>query len=411
MRTGALTPGSVALYRCVVTNGCSSIASAPASLVITGAPVISQQPQDEPLCTAPAVALFSIQAQTSVSDPGPFTYQWQYSTQGHPWQNVVNSENTTGATTAGLAMVLDAPDNAGQYRCVVTNACQSTNSAAATLSFGNAPVIGQQPVDAAACDGGNAQFDVSTAGSVQGAYQWRVETTPGQFVDLPENATYTDPLSGLSFFAYGTQTPDLSLSQITLGQPASAVRFEAVLTNGCGVTTTNPATLTVDSPLVITQQPSGADACPVGSASFSILATGTAPQYQWQIQDGGVWLDLGTGAAPLGCGGSASASAPNSALTDIAVTPCPGVNAYQVRCVVSNACGGVDSQAATYSVCYANCDCSNTPPVLNVNDFICFQSRFAAGDAYANCDGSTTAPVLNVNDFVCFQGRFAAGCP
>jgi probable HAF family extracellular repeat protein len=30
---------------------------------------------------------------------------------------------------------------------------------------------------------------------------------------------------------------------------------------------------------------------------------------------------------------------------------------------------------------------------------------------YANCDGSTAAPVLNVNDFVCFQARFAGGCP
>ena len=30
---------------------------------------------------------------------------------------------------------------------------------------------------------------------------------------------------------------------------------------------------------------------------------------------------------------------------------------------------------------------------------------------YANCDGSTNAPVLNVNDFVCFNNRFAAGCP
>jgi hypothetical protein len=29
---------------------------------------------------------------------------------------------------------------------------------------------------------------------------------------------------------------------------------------------------------------------------------------------------------------------------------------------------------------------------------------------YANCDGSTTSPVLNVNDFVCFNNRFAAGC-
>jgi hypothetical protein len=63
------------------------------------------------------------------------------------------------------------------------------------------------------------------------------------------------------------------------------------------------------------------------------------------------------------------------------------------------------------ATCYANCDGSTTPPVLNVNDFVCFQSRFAAGDSYANCDGSTAPPVLNVNDFVCFQTRFAAGCP
>jgi hypothetical protein len=61
--------------------------------------------------------------------------------------------------------------------------------------------------------------------------------------------------------------------------------------------------------------------------------------------------------------------------------------------------------------CYANCDQSTMQPILNVNDFICFQSKFAAGDPYANCDGSTQPPVLNVNDFICFQGRFAAGCP
>jgi uncharacterized membrane protein len=58
--------------------------------------------------------------------------------------------------------------------------------------------------------------------------------------------------------------------------------------------------------------------------------------------------------------------------------------------------------------CYPNCDGSTSPPVLNVNDFVCFQARFAAADPYADCDRSTT---LNVNDFVCFQGRFAAGCP
>jgi hypothetical protein len=61
--------------------------------------------------------------------------------------------------------------------------------------------------------------------------------------------------------------------------------------------------------------------------------------------------------------------------------------------------------------CYANCDGSHSVPILNVNDFVCFSNKFAAGDPTANCDGSTVAPVLNVNDFVCFSNKFASGCP
>jgi uncharacterized membrane protein len=57
--------------------------------------------------------------------------------------------------------------------------------------------------------------------------------------------------------------------------------------------------------------------------------------------------------------------------------------------------------------CYPNCDASTSLPVLNVDDFVCFQARFAAADPYADCNSDTT---LNVLDFVCFQQRFAAGC-
>lgn len=82
--------------------------------------------------------------------------------------------------------------------------------------------------------------------------------------------------------------------------------------------------------------------------------------------------------------------------------------------VVTNACGSATSQVGTLTVsssCYANCDGSLEFPVLNVNDFLCFQARFAAGDPYANCDESTSPPVLNVNDFLCFMARYAQGCP
>jgi hypothetical protein len=61
--------------------------------------------------------------------------------------------------------------------------------------------------------------------------------------------------------------------------------------------------------------------------------------------------------------------------------------------------------------CYANCDASTNPPVLNVNDFTCFLNNYAAGFSSANCDASTIAPTLNVNDFTCFLNLYAAGCP
>jgi hypothetical protein len=62
------------------------------------------------------------------------------------------------------------------------------------------------------------------------------------------------------------------------------------------------------------------------------------------------------------------------------------------------------------AACYANCDSSTSPPILNANDFQCFLNKFAAQDPTANCDGSTAAPLLNANDFQCFLNAFAAGC-
>jgi trimeric autotransporter adhesin len=72
---------------------------------------------------------------------------------------------------------------------------------------------------------------------------------------------------------------------------------------------------------------------------------------------------------------------------------------------------GVARFGCTGTTCYANCDQSTEPPVLNVLDFNCFLNRFTAGDAYANCDGSTAPPALNVLDFNCFLNQYTGGCP
>ncbi len=114
---------------------------------------------------------------------------------------------------------------------------------------------------------------------------------------------------------------------------------------------------------------------------------------QW---DGSQWVPMGSGI-----------SGPVLAL---AVTPTGEVAAGGGFGVAG---GNISVNVARWGCppCYANCDRSIVPPVLNVNDFQCFLNLFATGDPAANCDGSTAAPVLNVNDFQCFVNAFAVGCP
>ncbi len=76
--------------------------------------------------------------------------------------------------------------------------------------------------------------------------------------------------------------------------------------------------------------------------------------------------------------------------------------------VGSNAPSGWNLDDITYLeggvTCYPDCDANGT---LNVNDYICFQTKFALGDPYADCDANG---VRNVNDYICFQTKFALGC-
>jgi hypothetical protein len=62
--------------------------------------------------------------------------------------------------------------------------------------------------------------------------------------------------------------------------------------------------------------------------------------------------------------------------------------------------------------CFANCDGSSVPPILNVNDFMCYINRWATNDPAANCNESWIPPTYRLpDDFGCFMDMFAAGCP
>jgi hypothetical protein len=117
---------------------------------------------------------------------------------------------------------------------------------------------------------------------------------------------------------------------------------------------------------------------------------------------GAGWSQLTTGGPS---GRSSGAMAYDSA--NRRVITYGGVSANSLSDMWAFACGSPGNPTP----CYANCDGSSTPPVLNVGDFTCFLQQFAGGQLYANCDQSMTPPILNVGDFTCFLQRFATGCP
>ncbi len=132
--SGALTPRltispvtSGAVYSVVITNGGSSITSAPAALTINGAPVIVIQPSST-TNLAGTLATFSVQA----TGPSPLNYQWLKN-----GAYVADGNNISGSTTAQLSVDAVSAADTGTYSVVVSNSSGSVSSFGATLAVVN----------------------------------------------------------------------------------------------------------------------------------------------------------------------------------------------------------------------------------------------------------------------------------
>jgi probable HAF family extracellular repeat protein len=171
----------------------------------------------------------------------------------------------------------------------------------------------------------------------------------------------------------------------------------------------HPFRWTSGSGLVDLGLPAGASAAgasavsPDGSIIVGQTSTGTAGCFVW---------DSGHGLRDLR--GLLLSQGVTNGLDTVTLTSATAISADGVTIVGA----ARDEQGVSHGyiarlgngTCYANCDGSSVPPVLNANDFQCFLNKFAAGDSYANCDQSTGSPGLNAADFACFMNKFAAGC-
>jgi hypothetical protein len=275
--------------------GCS-LDSNPASKATL--PAITIQPSNQTV-TAGQTATFSVMATGSA----PLRYQWQKGMTAIA--GATAGTYTTPATTTA--------DNGASFQVVVTNSAGSVTSNSATLTVNAGavkPSITQQPSSQTVTAGQTATFSVMATGTSPLSYQWQEGTTP---IAGATSASYTTPAAAAS---------------------DNGSQFRVVVTNSAGSATSNSAILTVSStPMApsITQQPSNQTVTAGQTATFSVVAGGTAPlTYQWQKG-----TTVITGAT------SASYTTPAASLSD---------SGSQFQVVVSNSVGNATSNAATLTV-------------------------------------------------------------
>jgi Domain of unknown function (DUF4091)/Immunoglobulin domain len=173
-----------------------------------------------------------------------------------------------------------------------------------------APSITVQPSSQMVMTGQTASFSVAATGTAPLSHQWRKNGVP---------------ISGATSSTYTT---------LATASSDSGTQFTVLVSNAVGSVTSNPATLTVNAVTVapsITTQPTSQSVTAGQTATFSVVATGTAAlSYQWRKNN-------------VAIGGATSSS-----YATLTTTTSDSGSTFVV--VVSNAAGTVTSAAATLTV-------------------------------------------------------------
>lgn len=94
------------------------------------------------------------------------------------------------------------------------------------------------------------------------------------------------------------------------------------------------------SPTIITHPANAASVCVGGSTSFNVATGGTPPTYQWQVNTGSGFTNLANGAPYSNVNTATLTVNPIAAIMD----------GYLYRCIVTNNCGTLTSNAATLTI-------------------------------------------------------------
>src|SRR6266404_4103686 len=181
----------------------------------------------------------------------------------NPFRNGINTLRIGGQNRGGTPRFLNGIiDEVRVYNQALTPAQIQADMNTAISTLPGAPLITIQPISQTIIAGQSATFSVTASGTAPLTYQWQ------------ENGTAIGGASSASYMTPATSTSD------------NGAQFTVLVSNSAGSVTSSAATLTVNPPPVapsITKQPTSQTVVAGQTATFSVIASGTAPlSYQWQ---------------------------------------------------------------------------------------------------------------------------------
>jgi hypothetical protein len=274
-------------YDCVVTGACGNATSNAASLTLAAAPNVTMNPH-------PATACVGGSATFTITASGAVSYQWYK-----------NGSVVSGATAASLTLSPVSAANGGNYYCVVTGVCAGSTASSnfALLQVFDPVVINTQPTAQSVCAGASVSLSVDAGGSIEG-YQWRKNG-----VDI--------------------QGANDTLFTINPAMVTDTAMYDCVISGDCNTATSNAVAVSVGTSPGINGQPQPATACPGGSASFTVAATGASLSYQWRKNT----VNIG-----------------GATLATYTINPVAAGDMGSYDCVVTGGCGSTTSLAASLTV-------------------------------------------------------------
>ncbi len=296
------------VYQVVIGNSCTAApVSANAILTVSNTASITAQP-------ANAVACAGTNSSFTASASGS-SYQWQVSSNGGTSFTDITGQTST---TLNLSNVTASMNN-NVYQLVI-GSCGSSNltSNQVTLTVNDPATISLQPTNTAVCDGANASFSVTAAGTAN-AYQWSVSTDGG--------TTFTD--------ITGATNASLNVPAVTAALNNNL--YQVIISNSCTASlNSSSALLTVNPASTITSQPADVSVCEGSTATFTVAATNVSGTgYQWQVSING-------GTSFTDINGATAAT-----LTVSGITASMNNNVYHA---VINGCGNISSANAVLTV-------------------------------------------------------------